>query len=258
MIRWFRSAEKERGVLCGCDAEQEWLLSWWWGHYSATNAFPVTFIDFGMTEEGRRFCQERGELLSVSIDNTFVKRKEQLLPGTAAAWEAVYGPTLWPARLRWFKKPFALLHSNYRSGLWLDLDCEVLAPLDALFTAATDESQLALVREHVTEHLPLFDPGVLYNGGVIAFLHGADILLEWAAWSIEKSGDFWSDDAMLSALIYTRALRIVELPDVYNWRLAKGVNINAIIHHWAGSAGKAYIRRYGGLKATLDHFFKSI
>src|SRR5271170_6983534 len=102
MIRWVRTAEKACGILCGCDEEQEWLLPWWWDHYSAANNFPVTFIDFGMTEEGQRFCRERGELLSVPIDNSFVKRKEQLAPETAAAWEAVYGPTLWPARLRWF------------------------------------------------------------------------------------------------------------------------------------------------------------
>jgi len=255
MVTYIRKVEKERGILCGSDEEQEWLLPWWWERYSAHNAFPVTFIDFGMSEKARSFCRTHGELISVDVDDSFIQRKEQLSAQVAASWEAVYGPTLWTGRLRWFKKPFALLHSTYRFNLWLDLDCEILGPLDPLFTACTEETQLALVREYATEHLPLFDPGILYNGGVIAFLHGAPIISEWAACALQESGSYWSDDALLSSLIYQKALRVIELPDIYNWRLAQGVNINAIIHHWTGSAGKAYIRHYGGLTSTINTFF---
>jgi hypothetical protein len=256
MISWKRKVEKEKGLLCGCDAQQEWLLPWWWERYSKHNAFPVTFIDFGMSEQARTFCRLRGELITLDVDDCFIQRKEQLSKERVASWETIYGPTLWSARLRWFKKPFALLHSTYRFSLWLDLDCEILGPLDSLFTACTEESQLALVREYTTEHLSLLDPGVVYNGGVIAFLHGAFIISQWAAAALHESGSYWSDDALLSSLICQNALSVVELPDIYNWRFAQGVNINAIIHHWVGSAGKAYIRHYGGLASTLSKFFK--
>lgn len=255
MITWQRKVEKEKGILCGCDEQQEWLLPWWWRGYSAHNAFPVTFIDLGMSQEARDFCKSLGELITIAVDGSFIQTKEELPAERVALWEAVYGPTLWPARLRWFKKPFALLYSTYRSTLWLDLDCEILGPLDPLFSACTLESQIALVREPATEHLSLFDHGILYNGGVIAFSHGAPIILQWAACALKENSSYWSDDAMLSSLIHQRSTSVIELPAIYNWRLAQGVNINAIIHHWVGSAGKAYIRHYGGLKPTLDSLF---
>jgi len=246
------------GVLCGSDAAQEWLLPWWWERYSAENAFPVTFIDFGMTQKMRSWCSERAEVIPFDRDMSFVASKQQIALEHTHEWEGFYGPTLWEARTSWFRKPFALLLSPYSKTVWIDSDCEVLAPLDALFEECTPASQIALVREHATEHLLKYDPAVRYNGGVIAFMHGAEIINTWAERTIERNHYFWGDDPLLSACINEERISVVELPEIYNWRLAQGVNMNAVIHHWTGSAGKAYIKHFGGIKPKLQELISCL
>jgi lipopolysaccharide biosynthesis glycosyltransferase len=164
---------------------------------------------------------------------------------------------VWNARLTWFKKPLAFLHSPYEKGIWIDLDCEVLGSLKSLFTRCDPTTQIALVREHVTDHLPQLDPNVRYSGGVVVFQHGASIIEKWAEDAISRNHLFWSDDMMLSSLINTQQLEVEELSEVYNWRMVRGLNLNAVILHWVGSGGKNYIRTHGGLKPALDAFYRS-
>ena len=253
MCEWKRLPKKERGIVVACDREQEWLLEWWWKGYAFENHFPVSFVDLGMSETAKKWCTAHGEIITLSIDTSFVKSKENILLEHVQEWEGFYGPTLWIARPHWFKKPFACLHSPYQKSIWMDLDCEILKPIDDLFTYCNSESHLASGREYKTEHLPYLHEDVRYNGGVIVFWHGSPIISKWAEHAILRNSDFWSDDALLSALINEFAFSISELPLLYNWRLAQGINLNAVIHHWVGSAGKAYIKKYGGLKNTLYH-----
>ncbi len=254
---WQREPEKENGILVGCDSRQEWLLEWWWERYSAENDFPVTFIDFGMTQQARNWCQHRGEVISVSMDSSFVKSKEEICLGEANMWEVLYGSTLWEARSNWFKKPFACLHSVYKKTIWIDLDCEILRSIGCLFSACNAECPLALVREHGTENFPKLDPRVYYNGGVIVFFHGSEIIRKWAEDSILRNGHFWSDDNLLSALISEHLVSVMDLPDLFNWNFMWGVNIHAIIFHWVGRKGKDYIDEHGGIKHKLRPFFQN-
>lgn len=250
-LKWIRKPDKEYGVLCGCDQQQEWLLPWWWSRYQEENNLPVTFIDFGMTQQARRWCQDHGEVSVLHLDTSFIKSKKDICPHSAQKWEGFYGPTLWLARKSWFQKPFALLHSPYKKTLWMDLDCETLSSITDIFHYC-DDSQLAAVPEYASALLA----DVRYNGGVIVFIHGAEIIQKWAEAAILRNHCFWSDDALLSALIQEQQGYIAELPDIYNWRISRGININAIIHHWVGSAGKAYIENFGGIKPRLRAFLR--
>src|SRR5579862_1562402 len=256
MYVWQRAPEKEKGILVACDQEQEWLLEWWWERYCAENFFPVTFVDLGMTEAAQQWCSTHGERISPSLDASFVKPKEDISLELAQQWEGFYGPTLWTARPHWFKKPFVCLHSPYQKTLWMDLDCEILRPIGDLFVHCNSDAPLALVREYKTEHLPYLNEDVRYNGGVILFWHGCPIISHWANNAMLRNADFWSDDALLSALIYELQHPVIELSLLYNWRLAQGIDVNAIIHHWVGSAGKAYIKKHGGIKNALRALHK--
>lgn len=60
--------EMMKGILVGCDQNQEWLLSWWWDQYSAHNSYPVVFVDFGMSKTGVAWCNERGTCIPQSLD----------------------------------------------------------------------------------------------------------------------------------------------------------------------------------------------
>lgn len=242
-------------MICGCDQAQEWLLPWWWSRYREHNEFPVTFFDFGMSKEALSWCKERGRVMGIEWDPSVIVSRSGVDPVLVREWEEIYGWTLWNCRLSWFKKPQALLHSPYSRGIWVDLDCEILGSLAPLFTACEEKEQIALVREYPSEHLPKLSKGVKYNGGVIAFHREAPILQKWAKASLALNGSFMGDDPLLAHLIYEEQLDVGELPEAYNWRLVRGLNLNAVILHWVGSGGKEYIRTHGGIKPALDAFY---
>lgn len=257
LCKWKRAPKAKRGVLCGAERSQEWLLPWWWSRYREHNDFPVTFCDFGMTDEMRDWCRERGEVVSIELDPHCITPRSEIEDERARQWEEIYGWSVWNARRTWFKKPFALLESSFEQGIWIDIDCEVLGPLEPLFSDFDQTSQLALVRDYASDHLPRFDPNVRYNGGVVVFQHGSSILENWAKGAVSQNHLFWGDDPLLSHLICSDQLEVQELPEVYNWRMARGLNLNVVILHWVGTGGKAYIRTHGGLKPSLDSFYHS-
>ena len=249
---WKRSPRQDVGIICGADKTQEWLLPWWWSRYSALHDFPVTFCDFGLSEECVKWCAERGEVISIEFE--CVTQKAELHSKLIEEGESVYGERIWTAREHWFKKPFALLQSPYKIALWMDLDCEILKSLSPLFAMLDPAVEIALVREFRFSHLPQWNPEVLYNGGVIAFKHGASLIQKWAQGAIEMNHLFLGDDQLLSHLINSHRIEIQELPEIYNWRLSQWLNFNAVVFHWVN--GKEYIRKRGGMKPHFDAFFK--
>jgi len=256
-MQWQKRSSEKFGVLCGAEKSQEWLLPWWWSRYREHNAFPVTFIDFGMTEEMRTWCSERGNLCAIDFDDSCICPRDQIDPILAKQWENFYGWTVWSARHTWFKKPSAFLKSPYKISVWIDIDCEVLGPLKPLFSHLKGNSELALVREYATEHLPRDDSRVRYNSGILVFRHGAPVIEKWAQGAMTQNHLFGGDDLLLSHLIHQHRIDVAELPEIYNWRMARGLNLNAVILHWIGKGGKAYIRKHGGLKPSLDAFYHS-
>lgn len=255
-MQWQQQPKEARGVICAADENQEWLLPWWWERYSAHNSLPVTFFDFGMSASARQWCQERGDLSSLDLDTSFVAPRSAIEEELAQDWEKTYGQGVWEARKSWFKKPFAFLNTPYQTTVWLDLDCEVLGSLEPFFSHCNAHSPLGLVREFYSDHLPRFDAGVRYNSGVVLFEHGAQALELLARESLLQNHKLWSDDLLLAHLIHEHRIDIVELPPEYNWRLARGFTLNAIVMHWVGAGGKAYIREKGGFKPVIDAFYE--
>lgn len=254
---WKRFPIKKRGVLCGAEKSQEWLIPWWWSRYSEHNDFPVTFFDFGMSEEMRDWCAQRGEVVQVELDSSFITPRSEIDQELAKCWENDYGWRVWSSRRTWFKKPFAFLESPYEQGIWIDIDCEILGSLQQLFSDFDSSCDLALVREFRCEHLERQDPNIRYNGGVVVFEHGSKILEKWAESAMTQNHLFAGDDPLLSHLVYAHQIEVQELPEIYNWRMVQGINLSTVILHWVGSGGKAYIRKHGGLKPSLDSFFQS-
>jgi hypothetical protein len=244
-----------KGILCGADSRQEWLLPWWWSRYSLHHDYPVTFCDFGMTEDAQAWCREKGSL--VTIPRSSPVDMHDVDPHLVKQWESCYTSRVWDFRAVWFQKPLALLNSTYQKAVWIDLDCEILKPLHTLFNYCDPTSQLGLLREFTWHHLPRFHPSIVYNSGVIVFEHGAPILEKWAKTSGHLSHLFWGDEVLLSHLIYEEKLEVFELPGRYNWRVSQGIDMNAAIVHWLGCGGKEYIRRFGGLKPSLDQCFRT-
>ncbi|MBI2742460.1 MAG: hypothetical protein HYX48_00890 [Chlamydiales bacterium] len=232
------------GVVVGCDKEQEWMLPWWWEHYSAHNKYPVAFADFGMSEEALAWCRERGECLVLPAH----ARSERVEQSKREVWESCYGTWIWKCRGAWFKKPLALLSSPFSRGLWIDLDCQINGSVDPIFHALTDDAEIGLAREPYLlqsyEEVKgiLLPEEVSYNAGVVLFKQGARILQEWAKEAIERGGEYPTDQHALSRVIYLSQPALIELPQVYNWLRIFGPNSEALIYHFTGGKGKAEIK----------------
>lgn len=252
---WKRHPHRDWGIICGADHAQEWLLPWWWSRYSSLHDLPVTFCDFGMGQEMRNWCAERGEVISIALGPECVIQKRDLHPELIEHGESIYGERVWAARQQWFKKPFALLESPYKTALWIDLDCEILKPLTPLFSAFDPVAEMALVRESSCSHLPKGDPELRYNGGIVLFRQGSSLIEKWAQGAIELNHLFLGDDQLLSYLIHLHRIEVQELPEIYNWRPLQWLNFNAAVIHWVG--GKEHIRAYGGMKPHFDAFFNN-
>lgn len=242
-----------KGVIVGADRKIEWLLDFWWSHYSKHNSLPVTFIDFGMSEKAKKWCSKKGVVLPLQMQAS-VAPKSKINPHIAKQWEEIYGKGVWKMRQSWFKKPFALLQTPYEQTLWLDLDCEVLGPLDSLFDCCNG---VALAKEtegahaHEKEKGQLLENEVLYNSGVILYRKDAPLVQQWAKSAVTLNTGFLSDQQLLSRLIFLNKIKVEELGSEFNWRMSQGVNFQAVIVHWAGEWGKAYIRKHGGISKCL-------
>jgi hypothetical protein len=230
-----RNLSEKSGIVVGSDLTQEWLLPWWWKHYSALHSHPVAFVDFGMSEEMKKWCRDRGELIPLSVADIFVADKQEIDPVFAEEMEKACGKWIWPCRHAWFKKPLACLQSPFRKSIWIDLDCQICSPLDELFEIG--DYSLSLAREtcQPSSHL------IVYNSGVIAFKHGNPVIEEWADQSFERNHEFRGDQDALSAIIHDQNVKIAEMPAIYNWSRCSPPNPHAVILHWHGPPGKATI-----------------
>ena len=230
-LRWKECSIQDDGVVVGSDQTQEWLLPWWWKNFRQHNAHPITFIDIGLSPEMKCWCQERGTVIHLPIADNFVTPQEKVDPSLRALWESGSGTSFWKNRSSWFKKPIACLQSPYKRSLWLDLDCEVRAPLSSLFALCDHPSGIALSLE----------PSNVYNSGVIVFKHGCSLIKEWASQVFKLNHAFVGDQELLSHIIRENNLTIAEISRHYNWSRCYENNPEAAIFHWHGATGKTAI-----------------
>jgi hypothetical protein len=230
-----------RGIVVGCDKNQQWMLPWWWQHYSAHNHYPVAFVDFGMTEGAFNWCQTKGQCITLpeySYAENMVSEEHQAL------WVHLMGDIIWTSRPSWFKKPLALAHSPFDQTVWLDLDCQVHGSLEPLFNCLGLGVEIALVREPDQcqriewEKGLLLDNEISYNSGVIALQKNAAILQKWKTLSLEQSHLFVGDQHALSRAIFLEQPPLFELPAIFNWKASHGRNPEAVITHFVAYAGK--------------------
>lgn len=249
-----------QGILVATTSHLEWLLPWWWMNYKAHNRLPVAFVDLGMGTGAKKWCRERGEVISLEVPDCSVFGRDRVDPKMAILWEKVLGTGVWDVRLKWFKKPFAFAHSPFLQTVWLDLDCEVRGSLDSLFSYCRNEAGIALAREADAlqqgfQALGFTLPGeVVYNTGVVVYQKGAPILDCWIE-EVKKSNQCYiSDQEALSRLLFLEKPSFKELPPHCNWDRGLGPNAEALIFHWHGQKGKEMIRGQIEALATLGVF----
>ncbi len=222
------------GVIIASDQTLEWILPWWLENYRKHNSHPVAFIDLGLSFEKKDWCKKHGEFIPLRV----VDFAEETDPETAKQWEEEFGRHFWGSRDAWFKKPLACLKSPFERTVWIDIDCEVRAPITPLFQYADSPSGFAMAKEQV-------DPSKafqIYNSGIIVFRQNHPLLKEWADLCLTRSGQFRGDQEAFSHMIAERKIGIDEVPPLYNWSRCREDRDDVAIQHWHGHHGKYVIR----------------
>ncbi len=245
----------KRGVIVGADVQCEWLLPWWWRHYSCHNDMPVTFFDFGLSEKAASWCLERGELISLDQDSILVAHQEEVDIQQRAQWEHLYGQAVWSVRKAWFCKPWACLKSPFEETLWLDLDCEVCGSVEPIFEMLDPQAEMGLCRSPSG-----------FSSGVLVFRRQSQLMRQWAESCASQSALEIGDDNVLSSLLNhlsERRSAFQILPERFNWMGAPGSNLlldlnkpemaEALIIHWI-SLGKLFIETHGGYQDYRESY----
>ena len=236
-----------RGVITGCDINQEWLLKWWWSHYQSCNTLPVTFFDFGMSRSARKWCQARGKVLSIELPSNIVGSKNSFSKKVQQNWETLYASTIWKARKGWLSKPLGLVQSPYEFTIWTDLDCQILKPLDELFDLPLSISGVAATPEvartvnHAKQCGALLPGEKAYNTGVLFFCRQSALIAKWAENTYHRSYEFMGDGDVFNRTIFEKQLHPTKLPQKFNRYFRDGVTKDTVISHFVCSGGKHVI-----------------
>ena len=77
---------------------------------------------------------------------------------------------------------------------------------------------------------------------MIAYHKNSPLLSLWRDLCFHQNDQFLGDQDALTFLINSEDVEVTELPSKYNWVIRDGVNMDAIVLHWAGPWGKEVIR----------------
>lgn len=217
-----------KGVVTGCNRGFEWLLPWWWHHYSKHNSYPVAFADAGLSPKMREWCLARGHVLNIGGNPILKGDAQDKVFGIEHGW-----------------KPFAPLFAPFEHIAWIDLDCEIIGDIGEIFDYA---NKMALAKDPYFHLTPLGQQIIkskeisireqAYNSGVIAAKQGSWLLRKWAEVSIHgPQGWRVSDQHILQGLVFKNPGFFEELPERFN-KLAPHmynipINDSVILHRLA-------------------------
>ena len=210
----------DKTFLVGADDQLEDLLPWWYANVRKHNPnIHVTVADFGLTQSGKHWAE-------TNADKVLTYERHP--------------------KYAWFYKPTAMVDCPYEYTCWLDLDCEVLKPVDEIFNYPTDE-KMALTQDVVRGN-PDHDAGVFWWATGVNVVKGKPkILRDWAYHT--KHSDQRGDQEVLHQMIEVNPEynnMIIKMPLEYQWLRISLVNRydspNKKIIHWTGPVGKQHIR----------------
>lgn len=237
--------EITRGVLVAANFEQEWMLKWWYNHYTMLNDYPICFADFGMSKSALNWCKTKGLVISIdaSISPTGISPQKEKL------FKKLYYGDVHEGRKAWFLKPFAMQKSPFEKTIWIDVDCKVRSNLNKVFTYSDNMPHFSLARdlknsEKMHIHLNTIPECTkYYNSGVISFRNDAIVLKKWIENIPKYFETYLSDQEVLSHTIHENAFEITELPKKYNYLIGFEVVENPSIIHYATRYGKDHIKK---------------
>jgi len=241
-------SRKSVGVMLGLlDKDTEWLLEWWWGNYSRYNDLPVCFVDCGMSEQSRKFCEQHGQVIDLEV----------------------------PSGVKdWFRKPWACMQSPFYRTLWAETDVEFRgnirdilvnsAGMGMVYERPTKEESVVVKRRFADTrwwaNVP--DDALVYDGGMFAFNKDEPVLPLWLEavkaathlpkYNTDNSGPvengYVSDHELLAKVMCEMRKGVHILPRCINKYY--GPPKDSLMYHRIGQGGegKKFIKRQIQLK----------
>tara|TARA_R110002020_G_scaffold411538_2_gene621174 strand:- start:858 stop:1517 length:660 start_codon:yes stop_codon:yes gene_type:complete len=210
--------------LTGADYNLQDLIPWWVGCVRKHNPdIHITIADFGLTDSAKDWLKE-------NVDHVITYERH---------------PTL-----AWFLKPQSMLDCPYEYTCWLDLDCEMVAPVPEIFDFPT-EDKMALTEDVIRMGHYGAQPGQgvhWWAVGVNVVKGKPQILKDWARNTIAT--DLRGDQEVLHRMTQVNLEynnQIIKMPLEYQWlRLSLNQGYDSPdkkIIHWTGPVGKEHIRK---------------
>ena len=206
--------------LTGSDHNLQDLIPWWVECVRKHNPdIHITIADFGLTDSAK-------DWIKYNVNHIIVYDRHP--------------------DLAWFLKPQAMVDCPYEYTCWLDLDCEMVAPVPEIFDFPT-EDKMALTQDAVrgnSDH----NQGFWWAVGVNAVKGKPQILKDWAR-NTTNNKDLRGDQEVLHKMILVDPRyndQIIKMPLEYQWLRIDLMNgkdsPNKKIVHWTGPDGKKHIR----------------
>lgn len=222
------------GILIATDMNQEWMLKWWWNHYSKHNDSPVTFCDIGMSNSARKWCASKGNVISFSLQELSISQKENIPPHVQKEWESIHSERIWDCRLQCLQKPFFILQSPYDRTIFVDTDCKVNNSLTPLFSLCNADDGISMVQMELSK-------ATIVHSGVIVARRNAPAFSNWAQTILENHQTISCDEQGLILAQQKTPFKINPLPIEYNfinyWKTDSPMQVN----HYSGVHGKREI-----------------
>lgn len=229
----------ERGILVAFDKTMQPLLLWWYKNLRKHCSYPVAFISLrGINENVKNWCKQNGYFYDVEEFVEYFKTIK--IPFHCLVnWSKNYSGDVASVRPYWFAKPISIMQTPFLQTLYLDIDCEVKAPLDGLFSELNEEEMCISEDKYESIYLNKEEPKkIIYNSGVILYKSGAKIIEKWALRSLKYSHDFPGDQDLLSYIIYKDNFKPKILSKIWNFEYSlpnRSENVK-ILHYNGGKA----------------------
>ena len=206
--------------LTGSDHNLQDLIPWWVNCVRTHNPdIHITIADFGLTDSAKDWVKH-------NVNHVIVYERHP--------------------ELAWFYKPQSMIDCPYEYTCWLDLDCEMVAPVPEIFDFPT-EDKMALTQDVVRGNPDHFTAMFWWAVGVNVIKGKPQILKDWARNTINT--DLRGDQEVLYKMIQVNQdynNQIIKMPLEYQWLRISLVNgydsPNKKIIHWTGPVGKQHIR----------------
>jgi len=227
-----------KGVLTGCNAEQEWMLKWWWENYSKHNDYPVTFCDFGMSLGARKWCEKKGTVLPFDPKSILSEKND------SAPWANKVSISAHNKRSIWFSKALVLSQTPYEKTVWTDIDCKILQDITPLFEMTECKDEFAIAYDSVENIRLAQKENILKNDvqvlqvGVLAFKRTSPVIPAWIDYCLTHLETEISEQTALSHLHAESPFHITILSNKYNWLTPESSSHHIVINHYTGAERK--------------------